>query len=291
MAVAKRGKAKDYAKKENPDRELARAFTDLTRVFSKKELEKRFKITGHQISTYKRYRKRKPFESKKRRKVLLFYRKLQASKHNEKIRFNYDTRGKKRRLFASKGIPTRKVQSLVKRKGVGIKRLAKEMGVSPDTVRRWSRGKGKLTTKQKNRLYRLSRKYYAHLNGLFFLRLRDEYQKKSWQGRQRGYSLIKYYNGHFYGSESELRGFVIEDNQTSTLIDELIVPRGKPTGGRIGPKERRASSFFNHLSEVKAAGDYALLQRSLINSREFVHANFKGSAAGRLLRKIRRYGK
>ena len=63
-------KKKIIARKVNLDRELATALTDLNKLFTRKELSKKFKIKDRQVSEFKHYRKkRKQLPLKKRGEI------------------------------------------------------------------------------------------------------------------------------------------------------------------------------------------------------------------------------
>src|SRR5271157_1659812 len=91
---------------KNPERELAKALSDLNKIFGRKKLAKQFRIKIWQVSAYKNYRKRKLFDKKKRLKIMSFYKKLQEPRHGEDFQYNYKIVSKKKRLVPNIGLQT-----------------------------------------------------------------------------------------------------------------------------------------------------------------------------------------
>lgn len=266
----------DSARKNyNPEKELAKALTDLNKIFTQKQLAKKFKIKSWQVSKYKKYKKRKSLPPTQRGKILRFYRKLQANRHGEDLRYFYKVTGKKRRLESSIKLPTTEINELAKR--IGVKKLAKKLGVKPATIRQWKLGRSKITAAKRNKVYELYKKSVKKLVGIFLLSEKFLPQGKK---KRKSYSVMKYYKT-FLGDEEEFRIYV-EDQEYFGLEDSLISPKKK-----FG--ESKAANFLSHLAEVKRNSDRGLIMKSIEESKYFINDNFSGEKRKRLLKILKKY--
>lgn len=265
-------------RKKNPERDLAKALYDLNKIFTSKELSRKFRIKPWQVSKYKKYRKRKPFNKKKRERILKFYDKLQRMEKGEDFRYHYRVITKKRRIVPSIKIPASRINELIER--IGIKKLAREMRVKPETIKKWQKGRFiRLGLKAKEKLYRTYREYLKRLVGLFFLQ--EAFLPKH-KRRRKAYCYIKYYKT-FFGTKNEFKNY-IEDKEYFRLQDSLIGERGRFN-------EVETGNFLNYLNKVRQTGDESLLRRSIEDCREFIAENFKGKGLRRLLKKVKKYEK
>lgn len=280
-------------KKIAPQRTLAKALTDLNKLFTRKELSRKFKVKPNKVSLYKHYKKGRE-KLKSQDKILRFYRKLQSNKHNEKLKYFYRTVGQDRRIEPSRNIPAAKISDLIEKLGYdkktkkviwsrGIKRTAKQLGVSVGTVRRWSKGRtGRIKKKKREKLGRVIRKKLRALYGIFFLA--EDFLPK---GKRRNieYHRMLYYR-NFHGNKTSFRAFVGE--QTIYGIEKsLIAERGKFS-------KREANDFLDYLKEIRMeyrrTNNERLIAESVESCIQFVNDNFKGGERLRMIRKIRKYG-
>jgi len=260
------------------DRDLAKALTDLSKVIPQKELAKKFRIKKWHISVYKEHRRRKPFDKRKRKKILQFYSKLQEVEREEDFLYHYRVVTKKKRLIPSIKLPTSKVVELVER--IGVVKLAREIGVKPETVERWQKGRFlKLKLKTKERLYEIHRKYLKRWVGLFFVK---EIFIPKHRKRGKSYCKIVYYK-IFYGTESEFVDYV-RDREYFKVEGWLIDRKRKFKGTEV-------QDFLEYLDEVVETKDEVLLRKSIEDCREFLTDNFKGRILSRLLKIVRIYEK
>jgi len=253
------------------DKELVRAFTDLNRIFPQEEIAKKFKIKKWRISAYKKPKKRKPFDKRKRKEIIKFYKAILTQKP---LYYQYDYRVVKGRVKPIVDYTMAKTKDVKTR--IEIKKLAKIMGVKPETIRRWQQGRiVRMRHKTREKLWKVHKKYLKKLDGLFFVCKRTF--KKLAKKEFKLYCYIFYYKNS-YGTKEEfyeaIRIAVVE------LRDSLIAERGKF-------KEEDVISFLANLKDVSKA-----YKRSSIEMwREFLKRNFKGVSLTRLLAMLKRYDK
>ena len=280
-------------KKIASQRTLAKALTDLNKLFTRKELSKKFKVKPGKISLYKRYKKGRG-NIKNQGKILRFYRKLQSNKHNEKLKYFYRTVGKDRRIEPSRNIPAAEINDLIEKLGYdrktkkvvwskGVKLTAKQLGVSAGTVRRWSKGRtGRIKKRKRERLRKVARKKLKVLYGIFFLA--EDFLPKQ-KKRYIEYHRILYYPNH-PGNKTSFRAYV--GQQTIYGVeDSLIAQRGKFS-------KEKANGFLDYLKQIrmeyKRTNNERLIAESVESCIQFVNDNFKGRERLIMIRKIRKYG-
>ena len=269
-----RSRRPQVKKKENPEKKLAKALTDLTKIFPRKKLARQFRITPRQVSTYKNFRKRKPLSAKKRNAILRFYKKLQAANHYEDLRYSYRVSGPGRRLAPVKWIPTAEVNDLIRKKGV--KGTAKLLHVNQDTVLRWKSGKfQRIEPKNRERLYRARRKSIrASFDGIFLL-LRE--WRREGERRLYSYPYILFYD-RLKMTRDEALVYVQNDNRYR--IKDSVIER------RFEFSESSVARFTDHLTEIKRHGNPELTAQSTDSLRRFIDTEFKGRPRERLNERI-----
>jgi len=249
------------------DRKLAKALIDLNKIFPQEEIVKRFTIKKWRISAYKRYKKRKPFDKRKRRAILKFYDDILDKKPLQR---QYDYRVVKKRVRPIVDHIVIKTRDLKTR--IGIKKLAREMKVKPETITKWEKGKQIPSFKKRQKLWQITQKYLKRLVGIFFVSKSKpkEPPKKGFEE----YSII-FYQKIFYGTKKEFHNFirigVVE------MHDSLIGERGTF-------KKKEATNFLENLEEL----DKAYLRSSAEACRDFLKHNFKGAILTKLLRLLRK---
>lgn len=253
------------------DRKLAKALVDLTKILSQKELAKKFKIKKWQVAAYKQYKKRKPFNKKKRAAILRFYDKIKKAEKGEDLLYHY--RVVAERIQPILALPTSMVRELIKE--IGIERLAKKMKVTPETVKRWQRGKVRIKLKNKTRLFQVYKRYLYLKKwiGLFFLSREFKYNK-----RFRRYYYI-HYERFFYGTKEQFYKHILDTEWGDIeIIDSLI-------GEKKIFKAKEVEIFLEHLERVHEG----YIKKSLKACREFLEDNFKGRILTRLLKILKEY--
>ncbi len=270
------------------DRDIARAVTDLNKILSQEEISKKFNIPKWKITPYKYKKKRKlrPLNEKTRKKILKFYNEVLASKDRANYRYSFRADRRKIRIGIGryKSIkrikptisPTVfKVQNLIEL--VGIKELAKKMGVKPATVIRWKRGNFKrLRVKTLRNLHKLIQKLTKKISGIFIIskeiRVKDKIVK---------YKFILYEEG-FHGSEERFLEWVhYRDVNIADVPDCLIARKGR------FPEEKATAFLEENLPKISK--NY--LASSIENCRAFVRGNFKGKTLNKLRGIIRKHAK
>ena len=257
-------------------RYLIRAVRDLSQIFTQKELSKRFKITPSQIRYYKQYRKRKPLPKRKREAIIRFYGKLKDRERKEDYRYHYVV--VKRRIKKGKDIIQRQTLDLIEE--IGAEKLAKKIGVKPETIIRWSnRRVGRLRKEHRRRLYRLHSKLIKNLVGLFVIQ-REFKDKKE---RKKKYNFIEYH-GIFKGTEIGFESYILGTKQTeiefirAEIIDSLIRKQGKFS-------VNEAKKFISHLGNVPLS----FFAKSKNACYEFIVDNFTGKDKSKLLKELEKY--
>jgi len=259
-------------KKTTLDKDLAKALTDLNKVFSATSLGKKFKIKPWKVYYYKRYRKRKPFPKKIKGKILRFYKKLRDRKKEEDLRYHYKV-VKRKRLKPVTFIGKIKTKELIKK--IGKDELAKRMGVKPKTIERWAEGRfDRVRKKTKEKLYQEYKKI-RELAGIFFLYYRF---KTRWGKRRilREYCKIKYYPG-FSGTK---QGFLdyIREKEFYDIEEYLIAEQRKF-------KLLDVIKFLKNLKNVSQA--YFI--ESIEDCRQFIEDNFDRKQRTKLLKNLSKY--
>jgi len=281
MTTSKKNKKKTLkTRKKNTERELSRALYDLSSIFTRKEIADKFKITERQVSVYRKYRIRKPFNKEKKGKILNFYNKLQKAKEGEDLFYHYIVTGKQRRIKPSIQIPSLIIDELAER--IGVINLARRMGVSRQTIWRWRKGKFlRLSLRTKEKLHKLSISVTKKLLGLFFLQ--EEFVIRSKKTiKKRRYSVIRYLKV-FLGTEEEFKNY-INAKEYYELVDSIIGEKGKF-------KKEETINFMVYLKEVKKSGDSALLSTSAQAYKEFIIDNFRGKEPSILLGELNKIHK
>lgn len=260
------------------DRKLAKALTDLNKIFSQEDLAKKFKLKKHQIRYYKQYRKRKPLSPKKREAIIRFWQKLKKQKKKETQQYHYRVvRGRIQPHYAP---AYRQIDALIKKYRTP-ERLAKELKVSVQTAKRWIKKDFKRLKKEnREKVYRLYKEITKRWAGLFFIGRISTRRRK-----ERIYTYIKYFR-NYYGAEDDflMAVYDIEVGEEwrakleIRIIDQLIAEERK---FKVGDAKR----FFEHLKEV-SEGKF---RESLENCKAFVKEQFTGKTRDNLLKELRRY--
>jgi len=256
----------------NPERDLAKALTDLNKIFTTKELAKKFGIKTWQVSRYKKYRKRKPFDKRKREQILKFYKDIIERKKGLDYKYGYRIiRGRVQPILDYDII---KVKELVDE--IGVEKLAKKIGVSPYTIRRWmTGGLLRFTNEARKKIDRLHQKTFLKLAGIFFLSQGFEIAG----GEELAHYKYIHYQENFKGSQDEFLNYIHSSERGfPDIIDFLIAQKGK-----FG--KEKAKQFLRHLGRVSSAHK----EKSYQNCRLFVKHNFKGTTQSQLLKLIRKY--
>ena len=211
-------------------RELAKALTDLSKIFTQKDLAKRFKLKPAQIRYYKRYRKVKPLAKRKRTPIISFYQKLLAKEKGEDRRYHY--RVVRKRIKLAPVLFQRKTLELLK--SPEIKKLAKKEKVSPETIlakklkvsrqiiKKWAkRDVRRLKKESRQKLFRAYQKIARRLVGLFSIQ--REFETK-WGRRMvyRSYREIVYHS-YFLGSEESFKAHIYEiEYAVKVILDSFV---------------------------------------------------------------------
>jgi hypothetical protein len=267
-------------KEKKIDRPLAKSLRDLNQFFSAKELSKKFKIKPWQVYYYKKYSKRKPFDLKKRKKIIEFWEYLKKAPKREDLIYQY--RVIKGRLKPSPSVSFEITKKTIDK--VGIEKLTKKLKVSPETIKKWAE-RGTLYSKKeiKKKLFREFEKHYRRWVGLFFI---CEYFKERGKKEPKEYCKIIYAR-HFNGSKENLIDYVVSQ-KTFGKIDRnqlkkfsLITDIGKF-------KEKQVEKFFRkYLPQVSPTK----LTSSLNECYDFLKENFKGKILDRLTKILKEYEK
>lgn len=257
-------------KKVNPERELAKALKDLGKIFPKKTLGRQFKIKPWQVSLYAKYKKRKPLPKKKQKAIMAFYKKLQRTKHHEDLRYAYSV-SRAGRITPVKWIPAAEVLDLIRKQGV--KKTAKTLNVSQDTVLRWKSGRfTRIKAKNREKLFKArQRSVHAGLDGIFFLQ-RDRFQSGD-NYFYASYSFIEFQSNLLMTRDEFL--VYMQNKNYFRIKDSAIKTRYKFT-------EAEATRFIDHLATVKSHGDPALFQDSVYAINSFIDREFSGKVRERL---------
>ena len=259
---------------------LAKALRDLNQFFSAKELARKFKIKPSQVYYYKQYRKRKPLDEKKRKKIIEFWEYLKRAPKREDLIYHYRVRGG--RLKPSPSVSFEITNKVINE--VGIEKLAKILKVKPETIRRWQE-KGTLGSnkKIKEKIFQEFQKRHRRWAGLFFIC--KQYKVKRKKEFEEYCEII--YARNFNGSKESLIDWVAK-NITYGFVDRKQLKKDSLIADLGKFKERKVIRFFNeYLPKV----DKSKLNSSLTQCYEFLKENFKGKKLEKLTEILKQYGK
>lgn len=266
-------------KAANQGREVSKALHDLTLIFTRAELSRRFHVRPGDITRYRVYHGPKPFDYATRRRILGYYKTLQQRKRGQDFRYSYHVVGKYRRLRPAFWVSTQEVNDLIKE--VGIKKASKQLGVTTRTIQRWKNGEFKrLKPRHQRKLYKVHKKKFPEkLDGVFYLISPEDEKFERGKGRRyHHYAFIAFYKNN-EGDEKGFLRYVQNDNYYKA--DDYIIEEPKHFS------EKEASTFIEHMEGVQKTHNEKLIRMSIDALREFVDTEFESKVEKKVRVEVR----
>lgn len=266
---------KQKPKDEINNKRLKTALTQLTNLFTLKDLEKKFRVPAQKLSLYKRKRKLKPFDRKKAEQIYNFYRKLKDNRKLEGYQYGFRVKNfyRIKRTLDPIVLKLEEIEEERKERKMKVEEIAQRLGVSPSTIWRWRTEKVKrIRMENVEKINELHEDLIKKIVGIFYiLSFRTKKRRKD------EYTFIKSIID-FKGSEETLLAYINEGDFT---IKDYIID----TKRKISFSE--TLKFIEHLRDV----DKNYRESSKIEVEKFIKYVFSGKELKELRHNIKKYEK
>ena len=296
--------------KKEYDKALARALVELNKIFTLKELEKKFTVKASLLSKYKRKKILKPLKKDKAKEIKKYYQKLIRRENLEDLEYSYDVRNYKikpvlriaitrikeleeviiktmtMRGFARRiGVPIKTIRKWSENKikkameRYAEKKVAEKLGVSYRTIRRWKKNKVKrIQPKYIRRLHEIHTKTIKPMTGIFLF---TSFNKRA----EKDYDYFVY-ESDFWGTEKTfIETITRRESERGARLKDYII---KKKGYKFSIDE--AEEYIQYLKKTKyiSKKHYENNKRTITT---FIHDNFKGAELKTLMKKLRKHAK